>query len=91
MFTHPVSADFATDLHADGHIANYATHMAGTDDEVTVLMSHSGQVADMIDDEGVTISYSIYKDVEAREYGEYDHIGAIADDADRAEFLNLFK
>lgn len=90
MFTHPVSADFATDLHAFDLIANYTTNMAGTNDEVTVLVSHSGQVADLIDDSGM-ISYSIYKDVEACARGEYDHIGAIADKDDRAEFLALFK
>lgn len=90
MFTHPESADFATDLHADGIIADYATNWAGTDDEVTVLLSHSGKIAELIDDCGV-ISYSIYSDEQAHAHGAYDHIGAIADDADKAEFLNLFK
>lgn len=90
MFTHPVSADFATDLHADNIIADCATLMAGTDQEVTLLVSHSGQVAELIDDSGM-ISYSIYSSEQARAHGEYDHIGAIADAGDRAEFLALFK
>jgi len=44
MFTHPASADFATDLHADNIIADCATLMAGTDQEATLLESHSGKV-----------------------------------------------
>lgn len=90
MFTNELSADFATDLHADGHIADYATHMAGTDQEATWMVSHSGKIAELIDDCGV-ISYSIYSDEQAHAHGAYDHIGAIADDADREEFLSLFK
>lgn len=90
MFTHPVSADFATDLHADNIIADCATIMAGTDQEATWMVSHSGKIAELIDDCGV-ISYSIYKNDQAREHGEYDHIGAIADADDREEFLALFK
>lgn len=90
MFTHPLSADFAFDLNEDGIIADYDIHMERTDQEVIYLESHTGQVADLIDDGGI-ISYSIYKNDQAREHGEYDHIGAIADDADREEFLALFK
>lgn len=90
MFTHPLSADFAFDLNEDGIIADYDIHMERTDQEVIYLESHTGQVADLIDDSGM-ISYSIYENNHAFEYGEYDHIGAIADDADKAEFLNLFK
>lgn len=90
MFTHPLSSDFAIDLHADDIIADYNTYMAGTDQEVVWMESHSGKVADLIDDSGV-ISYSIYPSGRAYDDGEYDHIGAIADDADKAEFLNLFK
>lgn len=90
MFTHPVSADFATDLHADDAIADCATIMAGTDQEATWMVSHSGKIAELIDDSGV-ISYSIYSDEQAHAHGAYDHIGAIADAGDRAEFLNLFK
>lgn len=87
MFTNPESKEFALDLYADNIIVDYDTHMAGTDQEVTIITSHSGKVADLIDDSGI-ISYS---SEEAREHGEYDHIGAIADDADRGEFLALFK
>lgn len=90
MFTHPVSADFATDLHADNIIADCATIMAGTDQEVTLLESHTGQVAELIDDCGL-VSYSIYSDEQARAHGEYDYIGGILDDVDRAEFIALFK
>lgn len=90
MFTHPLSEDFAFDLTADGFIADYDVRMAGTNDEVVLLTSHSGKVADLIDDDGV-ISYSIYSDKEACEYGKYDHIGGIINEADKAEFLNLFK
>lgn len=90
MFTHPASTDFATDLHADNIIADCATLMAGTDQETTWIESHSGQVAVLIDDSGM-ISYSIYPSGQAYDDGEYDHIGAIADDADREEFLALFK
>lgn len=90
MFAHPKSKEFALDLYADNHIADYDTHMAGTDQEVWLITSHSGKVADLIDDGGV-ISYSIYSSEEAREHGEYDHIGGILDDVDKAEFLNLFK
>ncbi|MDK4286916.1 hypothetical protein [Corynebacterium pseudodiphtheriticum] len=90
MFTHPVSADFATDLHADDAIADCATLMAGTDQEATWMVSHSGKIAELIDDCGV-ISYSIYSDEQAHAHGAYDHIGAIADEDEKAEFLALFK
>ena len=90
MFTHPLSKEFAIDLYADDIIADYDTHMAGTDQGVTLITSHSGKVADLIDDSGI-ISYSIYSSEEAREHGEYDHIGAIADEDEKAEFLALFK
>ena len=90
MFTHPASAEFAADLHADDLISDYITSMQNTDQEVTLLVSHNGQVADLIDDSGI-ISYSIYSSEEAREHGEYDHIGAIGDADDKNEFLALFK
>lgn len=90
MFTHPVSADFATDLHADDLIADCGTCMEGTDQEVTLITSHSGKFAELIDDSGI-ITYSIYESLHGRAHGEYSHIGAIADDADREEFLALFK
>lgn len=90
MFTHPVSADFATDLHADDAIADCATIMAGTDQEATWMVSHSGKIAELIDDCGV-ISYSIYSDEQAHAHGAYDHIGAIIDEDEKAEFLALFK
>ena len=90
MFTHPLSSDFAFDLYADYHIADHDTYMAGTDQEFTKLVSHSGKVAELIDDGGI-VSYSIYSDELARNHGEYDHIGGIIDDADREEFLALFK
>lgn len=90
MFTNELSADFAFDLTADGFIADYEIHMERTDQEVIYLESHSGKVADLIDDGGI-VSYSIYSSEESREHGEYDHIGAIADEDDRAEFLALFK
>lgn len=90
MFTNPLSADFAFDLNADGIIADYDIHMERTNQEVIYLESHTGQVADLIDDDGV-ISYSIYSDKEACEYGTYDHIGGIINEANREEFLALFK
>lgn len=90
MFTNPLSTDFAFDLYNDENIADYDIRMAGTNDEVALLTSHSGKVAELIDDAGV-ISYGIYKNDKARLYGLHDHIGAIADDADREEFLKLFK
>lgn len=90
MFTNPLSEDFAFDLTADGFIADYDVHMEHTDQEVIYLESHSGKIAELIDDCGV-ISYSIYSDEQAHAHGIYDHIGAIIDDADREEFLALFK
>lgn len=90
MFTNELSEDFAFDLTADGFIADYDVRMAGTNDEVILLTSHSGKIAELVDDAGV-ISYGIYKNDKARLYGLHDHIGAIADDADREEFLKLFK
>ncbi|MDK8717638.1 hypothetical protein QP892_03780 [Corynebacterium pseudodiphtheriticum] len=90
MFTNPLSKEFALELYADNIIVDYDTHLAGTDQEVTKVMSHGGKVADLIDDSGI-ISYSIYSSEQAYVNGEYDHIGAIADADDRAEFLSLFK
>lgn len=90
MFTHPESKEFALDLYADNHITDYDTHLAGTDQEVTKVMSHGGKVADLIDDSGI-ISYSIYESEQDYVHCEYSHIGAIADADDRAEFLALFK
>lgn len=90
MFTNPLAQDFTTDLYADDIIADYDTYMAGTDQEVAKVVSHSGKVAELIDVDGI-ISYSIYSDELAREHGEYDHIGAIVDDADSEEFLALLK
>ncbi|MGX7906630.1 hypothetical protein ACVNSK_10385 [Corynebacterium propinquum] len=90
MFTNPLSEDFAFDLTADGFIADYDVHMEHTDQEVIYLESHSGKVADLIDDGGI-VSYSIYSSEQARAHGEYDHIGGIIDEGDREEFLALFK
>lgn len=90
MFTNELSADLAFDLYNDENIADYDIRMAGTNDEVVLLTSHSGKIAELVDDAGV-ISYGIYKNDKARLYGLHDHIGAIADADDRAEFLSLFK
>lgn len=90
MFTHPLSKEFALELYSDDIIVDYDTHMAGTDQEVTKVISHGGKVADLIDDSGI-ISYSIYSSEQAYVHGEYSHIGAIADEDEKAEFLALFK
>lgn len=90
MFTNPRAHELALELNADGIIADYDTFLAATDQEVVKVFSHSGKVADLIDD-SCMISYSIYSSEQAYVHGEYDHIGGILDDADKAEFLNLFK
>lgn len=89
MFTNPLSTDFVFDLYDDENIADYDIRLAGTNDEVALLASHSGKVAELIDDSGM-ISYSVYPSGRAYDDGEYDHIGAIVDADDREEFLNLF-
>lgn len=90
MFTNELSTDLAFDLYNDENIADYDIRLAGTNDEVALLTSHSGKIAELVDDAGV-ISYGIYSSDKARRYGLHDHIGAIGNDADRAEFLALFK
>lgn len=90
MFTNPRAHELALELNADDHIADYDTFLAATDQEVIKVVSHSGKVADLIDDDGI-ISYSIYPSEQAYVHGEYDHIGGIADNADKNEFLALLK
>lgn len=90
MSINPLSQDFVSDLLTDGHITDYGTHMAGTGEEGIWVKSQTGKIAVLIDN-GRMISYSIYENVEAYNFDEYDYLGAIEGDADRAEFLALFK
>ncbi|MGC3907737.1 hypothetical protein ACPV6D_05095 [Corynebacterium propinquum] len=90
MFTNPHAHELALELNADGIIADYDIFLAATDQEVVKVFSHSGKVADLIDD-SCMISYSIYSSEQAYVNGEYDYIGGIADDHDGEEFLALFK
>ena len=99
MFHNAQSLEFASELYEKELIADYFWQKEGTDQEVIFVQSHSGKIADLIDDptdcnkeelEAPMISYSVCSGEEDLYCGDYDHIGMILDEDDKKEFLQLF-
>ena len=101
MATSEESCKLAMNLYFDEEaIADYDFTHLDTSDERILLISHSGQYADIADSptdgngvelETPQILYAIFKNREALNDGDFYTDGIISTPQDRAEFLELFK